>query len=67
MEIMTTPGQIVETKKAFADALAILAAHSDWVIDVETNGFDAYGPTQFEEMMRHWSEAIESYLQSQTG
>lgn len=35
--------------------------------DLDSSGFDAYAPAQFEEMMRHWSEAIESYLQSQTG
>ncbi|MFQ5516333.1 MAG: SRPBCC family protein [Acidimicrobiia bacterium] len=35
--------------------------------DRDSSGLDAYTPSQFEEMMRHWSEAIESYLYDQTG
>ena len=37
---------VIETKQAFADALAILAAHPDWVVDIESNGFDAFGMNQ---------------------
>ena len=33
--------------------------------DRETSEFDAYAPTPFADMMRHWSEAIGAYLQNQ--
>ena len=34
---------IVQTQQAFAAALTILAEAKDWVVDVETDGFSAFG------------------------
>lgn len=35
--------------------------------DHDSSGFDTYAPERFAEMMRAWSEAIGTYLDSQTG